>query len=358
MQLSDFDFDLPDDLIALHPAKPRRSARLLVSMPDTKEPRSDRRILDSSFEQLQTWLNPGDLLVFNDTKVLPARLFGHRQRVSDGTVTGLARVEVTLMRAMPGGQRWEVMAKPLRKLKIDDEIVFANALTARVSDLRDGLAVLDFTLEPDRLLAEVAAQGHMPLPPYIANKREVGHQDLEDYQTVFAQNLGAVAAPTASLHFDDIVLKQLSQAGINTCFVTLHVGAGTFLPVKVDDIAEHKMHAEWGDVQDGAVAAIRQTKQHGGRVIPVGTTALRLIETAARSGEIGAFQGETDIFIYPGFQFHVADGLITNFHLPKSTLLMLVAALVGKAELDAIYAHAITHSYRFYSYGDTSLLLR
>jgi S-adenosylmethionine:tRNA ribosyltransferase-isomerase len=241
-------------------------------------------------------------------------------------------------------------------LAVGEEIIFAAGLSARCVDKADGEAVLDFSAQGAELDAALDVSGQMPLPPYIASKRAADAQDHSDYQTVWAKHRGAVAAPTASLHLDAAALAALQRHGVTISYVTLHVGAGTFLPVKVEEVTAHKMHAEWGHVTPQAVAEIEQTRAAGGRIIPVGTTALRLIETAARGGSLRPFEGDTDIFIYPGFEFQITDGLMTNFHLPKSTLLMLVAALMGKPHLDAIYAHAAAKNYRFFSYGDASLL--
>ncbi|MCE8554465.1 tRNA preQ1(34) S-adenosylmethionine ribosyltransferase-isomerase QueA [Ruegeria pomeroyi] len=347
MKLSDFDFDLPDDLIATRPAQPRSSARLLVARGDA--------ITDAVVRDLPDWLRPGDRLVLNDTRVIPARLSGTRQRQSaQGPVT--ARIEVTLLEPRADGG-WSALAKPLRKLREGETISFSSELSADVEAIRDGQAHLRFNLTGPDFDAALAQAGAMPLPPYIAAKRPADEQDKTDYQTVWARHSGAVAAPTASLHFDEALLAALAARGVTFTHVTLHVGAGTFLPVKVEDVTTHKMHAEWGRVSAEAAAEIAATKAAGGRVIPVGTTALRLIESAARGGQIAPWEGETDIFIYPGFDFRVADGLMTNFHLPKSTLLMLVSALMGQDRIREIYAHAVAHRYRFFSYGDASLLL-
>ena len=346
MQLSDFDFDLPEELIATRPAVPRSSAKLLVSR--------DGGIQDSQVTELASFLEPGDRLVFNDTKVIPARLSGLRHRVSAQGATA-AKIEVTLLEPQADGQ-WLALLKPLKKVAEGEEIVFTDALRAKVVEKTDGQAVLAFDLTGDSFDAALDAAGMMPLPPYIAAKRAADAQDKTDYQTVFAKNSGAVAAPTASLHFDETVLASLKDRGVDMSFVTLHVGAGTFLPVKVEDVTTHKMHAEWGRVSQEAAQEIKDTKAKGGRVIPVGTTALRLIESAARGGEIAPWEGETDIFIYPGFTFHVADALMTNFHLPKSTLMMLVSALAGQDRIKSVYNHAISRGYRFFSYGDSSLL--
>lgn len=347
MKLSDFDFELPDSLIATRPANPRSSARLLVAQGDVL---SDGHVTD-----LVDWLRPGDRLVLNDTKVIPARLSGRRHRDSaQGPVA--AKIEVTLLEPRADGC-WGALLKPLKKIKIGEEVVFRDGFSATLEAVEDGQGQLRFNLDGDDFDAALAQAGAMPLPPYIAAKRAADEQDKQDYQTVWAQHSGAVAAPTASLHFDDALLTALAAKGVEFTHVTLHVGAGTFLPVKVDDVTTHKMHAEWGRVSQQAVDEITATKASGGRVIPVGTTALRLIESAARGGEIAPWEGETDIFIYPGFTFHVTDALMTNFHLPKSTLLMLVSALVGQQRVKAIYDHAVKDGYRFFSYGDASLLL-
>jgi S-adenosylmethionine:tRNA ribosyltransferase-isomerase len=341
MKLSDFDFDLPEALIATRPARPRTSARLLLAEADSI---SDRRVSD-----LVEILRPGDLLVLNNTRVIPARLTGTRQRGE-----AVARIEITLLE--PAAEGWRAMAKPLRKVEAGEEIRFSDDLSARVVEKSATDLRLVFNLTGDDFDAALAQAGAMPLPPYIAARRAPDAQDATDYQTVFARHAGAVAAPTASLHFDEPLLRALVAKGVALTEVTLHVGAGTFLPVKVEDVTTHRMHAEWGQVTPEAARAINAAKAAGGRVIPVGTTALRLIETAARSGRVEPWEGPTDIFIYPGFVFHVTDALMTNFHLPKSTLMMLVAALMGKDRIDRIYDHAIRQGYRFFSYGDASLL--
>ena len=346
MKLSDFDFDLPETLIATRPAVPRSSARMLVAQGDD--------LHDGHVTDLTTWLRAGDLLVLNDTKVIPTRLTG--QRVRDSTQGRVqARIEVTLLEPRADGT-WAALIKPLRKLKIGETVVFSADLSATLDGVADGQGHLRFNCTGDAFDVALNAAGAMPLPPYIAAKRPADARDLTDYQTVFARRAGAVAAPTASLHFDTGLLVALAAKGVRVTHVTLHVGAGTFLPVKVDDISQHKMHSEWGQVSAAAAADIAATKAAGGRVIPVGTTALRLIETAARTGQIAAWEGDTDIFITPGFKFQVADGLMTNFHLPKSTLMMLVSALMGTQTVKNIYAHAIAEQYRFFSYGDASLL--
>lgn len=347
MKLSDFDFDLPDRLIATRPARPRSSARLLVAEGDA--------ITDAHVFDIARWLRPGDRLILNDTKVIPARLQGVRKRVSDAGETE-ARIEVTLLEPQANGT-WAALIKPLKKVRDGEEIIFSNDLSAVLVAREDGRGSLRFNLSGEDFDAALNAAGAMPLPPYIAAKRAADDRDREDYQTVWARNTGAVAAPTASLHFDDALLAALAAKGVSFTHVTLHVGAGTFLPVKVEDVTSHKMHGEWGEVTETAAAEIAATRAAGGRIIPVGTTALRLIETAARGGRIAPFQGVTDIFIYPGFTFNVTDALMTNFHLPKSTLMMLVSALMGSERIRAIYEHAVAEDYRFFSYGDASLLL-
>jgi S-adenosylmethionine:tRNA ribosyltransferase-isomerase len=349
MKLSDFDFDLPQSLIATRPAKPRSSARLLVATP--------AHIYDAHVYDLVDWFRAGDRLVLNDTKVLPARLSGQRGR---DTAQGYqeAKVEITLLEPQATAGQWRALVKPLKKVKEGEVVRFSDDLSATLNSKEDGAAYLTFNVTGDDFDAALNAAGAMPLPPYIEALRKADAQDKEDYQTVWAKTLGAVAAPTASLHFDAPLLKALNAKGVDITYVTLHVGAGTFLPVKVDNVADHKMHAEWGEVSAQAVTEIAATKAAGGRVIPVGTTALRLIESAAQgTGQIAPFVSDTDIFIRPGFTFHVADALMTNFHLPKSTLMMLVSAVMGYERIREIYAHAIEYDYRFFSYGDASLLL-
>ena len=351
MQLSDFDYDLPERLIATRPARPRSSARLLVAGPETM---ADRIVTD-----LPGILRAGDRLVQNDTRVIPARLTGLRRREGvDGTADGAAeaRIEATLLEAS-GADRWRALLKPLRKVRDGEVIRFGADLEAEVMSRDEGAAILRFNLTGPAFDAALEQAGAMPLPPYIAARRPADAADREDYQTIWAARPGAVAAPTASLHFDVALMAALTARGVEFSHVTLHVGAGTFLPVKVDDIETHRMHSEWGEVTETAAAEIAATRAGGGRVISVGTTALRLIESAAAGGEIAPFRGDTDIFIRPGYRFRVTDGLMTNFHLPKSTLLMLVSALMGMDRVREIYAHAVDSEYRFFSYGDASLLL-
>lgn len=341
MDIDDFDFDLPEQLIALRPARPRPASRLLVSGPSGNQ--------DQRFTDLPDWLAPGDMLVFNDTRVIPARLFGERRRAGTSV-----RVEVLLTdRLAP--DRWRAMARPARRFAPGDRIDF-EGLQAEVLS-RDGSEVdLQFGVGGAALDQAITRSGVMPLPPYIAGRRPADERDHEDYQTMFARRPGAIAAPTASLHFDAPLMERLAERGVRTTRLTLHVGAGTFLPVK-DRIEDHRMHAEWGEISLEAAEAMNSARAAGGRLIPAGTTALRLIESAADpDGLVQPWQGLTDIFIRPGYRFRATDGLITNFHLPRSTLVMLVGALIGLGRMHDVYAHAIRQRYRFYSYGDGSLL--
>ena len=341
MKVSDFDFDLPTDLIAQSPAEPRESARLL-HIGDTL---SDRYVRD-----LPTMLSPGDLLVFNDTKVIPTRLRGKRRE------TGL---EVTLHK-QESGNTWWAFARPARKLTSGDTIDFAKDFSADVLKKGSGGEVLlRFRQSEIVFIALLKKYGIMPLPPYIKRPKQGAQSDLTDYQTVFAKKEGAVAAPTAGLHFSETLFNTLKSAGIKTAFVTLHVGAGTFLPVNVEETSEHRMHSEWGSIPASTLELIKETRSTGSSVVPVGSTSLRLLETAAdNSGVLQPFTGETDIFMTPGYPFKIADKMVTNFHLPKSTLFMLVAAFAGLNRMKAAYAHAIQNGYRFYSYGDACLLER
>jgi S-adenosylmethionine:tRNA ribosyltransferase-isomerase len=356
MRLADFDFDLPEARIALRPASPRDSARLLVV--GATGDLTDRRVSD-----LPGLLRPGDALVFNDTRVIAARLKGLRRR-DDGVVA----VEATLHRRL-SPSRWSAFAKPGRRLAPGDRIVFGeagdracllSALEATVTEKGDGGELtLAFDLAGPDLDIAIAASGTMPLPPYIASRRAEDERDLTDYQTIYAREDGSVAAPTAGLHFTPALMAALDARGVSRHFVTLHVGAGTFLPVKTEDVAEHRMHAETGEVSEATADALNAVTARGGRIIAVGTTALRLLESAAdETGAIRPFGGETAIFITPGYRFRTARGLVTNFHLPRSTLFMLVSAFSGLETMRAAYAHAIADRYRFYSYGDASLLWR
>ncbi|OSZ68201.1 tRNA preQ1(34) S-adenosylmethionine ribosyltransferase-isomerase QueA [Sphingomonas sp. IBVSS2] len=340
MNVDLFDFELPNDRIALRPAAPRDSARLLVL--DGAGTR-DLRVTD-----LPGQLRAGDCLVFNDTRVIPAQLEGLR---------GEARIGATLHKR-EGPRRWRAFIRNAKRLRDGDTIDFGQGVTAMAGGrAEDGSFALDFAGdEPVELLLERC--GRMPLPPYIASKRATDARDAEDYQTMFAAEPGAVAAPTAALHFTPGLLAALDAAGIGHTTLTLHVGAGTFLPVKAEDTAEHRMHAEWGRIDQATADRLNAVRAAGGRVIAVGTTSLRLIESAAGEDDvIRPFEGDTAIFITPGYRFKGVDGLITNFHLPRSTLFMLVSALMGLDRMQGAYAHAIAEGYRFYSYGDASLLL-
>jgi S-adenosylmethionine:tRNA ribosyltransferase-isomerase len=335
-----FDFELPTEAIALRPAAPRDSARLLVL--DGEATR------DLTVSDLPGQLRRGDCLVFNDTRVIPAQLEGTR---------GEARIGATLHKR-EGPRRWRAFVRNAKRLREGDTIDFGHGVSATASDRgTDGSFALDFAGdEPVELLLERA--GRMPLPPYIAAKRPTDVRDADDYQTMFAAEPGAVAAPTAALHFTPGLMKALEDAGILHETLTLHVGAGTFLPVKADDTADHVMHAEWGRIDAATADRLNAVRAAGGRVISVGTTSLRLLESATgEDGVIRPFEGDTAIFITPGYRFRAIDGLITNFHLPRSTLFMLVSALMGLDRMQAAYRHAIQAGYRFYSYGDASLLL-
>jgi len=339
-----FDFDLPPERIALRPASPRDAARMLVL--DGAGP--DGATRDRLVSDLPGELRRGDLLVFNDTRVIPAQLEGKR---------GEARIGATLHKR-EGARRWRAFIRNAKRLRDGETIDFGAGVTAIATDrAEDGSFALDFAGdEPIELLLE--RTGRMPLPPYIAARRPTDARDADDYQTMFANEPGAVAAPTAALHFTPGLMAALEAAGVGHVTLTLHVGAGTFLPVKVEDTDEHKMHAEWGRIDAATADRINATRAAGGRVIAVGTTSLRLIESAAdEAGRVHPFEGDTAIFITPGVRIRGIDGLMTNFHLPKSTLFMLVSALMGLERMQAAYAHAIENGYRFYSYGDASLLL-
>jgi S-adenosylmethionine:tRNA ribosyltransferase-isomerase len=354
MHLSDFDFELPEEAIALRPASPRDAARLLVVRPG--EGFEDRRVSD-----LPELLRAGDALVFNDTRVIPARLSGVRFR--DGAE---AAVEATLHRRLTPS-RWTAFMRPGKRLKAGDRVRFGEradracllgALDATVAEKgEDGEVTLAFDLAGPDLEAAIAERGAMPLPPYIAGRRAEDERDRTDYQTVYARLDGSVAAPTAGLHFTPQLIEKVKERGVSTHFVTLHVGAGTFLPVKTEAVAEHRMHPESGEVSAATAQALNAVRAAGGRIVCVGTTSLRLLESATgEDGTIRPFAGETAIFITPGYRFQAADALMTNFHLPKSTLFMLVSAFCGLEVMRAAYAHAIAAGYRFYSYGDSSLL--
>ena len=356
MNLADFDFDLPENRIALRPASPRDAARLLVV--DAGGALADRAVAD-----LPDLLAPGDAVVFNDTRVIAARLTGRRER--DGQACA---VEATLHRRLTAS-RWTAFMRPGKRLRVGDRVAFGDrgdracllgSLDATVAAKgEDGEVTLAFDLAGPDLDLAIADRGVMPLPPYIATRRAEDDRDRIDYQTVYARQDGSVAAPTAGLHFTAALLARLDERGVSTHFVTLHVGAGTFLPVKSEVVADHRMHAEFGEVSAEVADALNHVRAGGGRIVCVGTTSLRLVESAAdERGRIGPFAAETAIFITPGYAFRVADGLVTNFHLPRSTLFMLAAAFSGLAAMRRAYDHAIAGGYRFYSYGDACLLWR
>jgi S-adenosylmethionine:tRNA ribosyltransferase-isomerase len=343
MKTDVFAFDLPRDLIAERPARPRDAARLLVVRPDSLE---DRVVHD-----LPDFLKAGDVLIVNDTKVIPARLRGHR---------GIAKVQVTLMEPAAEAGHWHALARPAKKLKLGDRIDFAPDFAATVAARGDaGEITLAFERDGAALMDALDQHGETPLPPYIPRENGADAQDRADYQTVYAREPGAVAAPTAGLHFTPELLAALAAKGIGRETVTLHVGAGTFLPMTAEDTDDHRMHAERGMITPDVAARINAARAKGGRIVAVGTTALRLLESAANeNGQVLPFTGSTAIFITPGYRFKAVDVLMTNFHLPRSTLFMLVSAFAGLARMQSAYAHAIQSRYRFYSYGDASLLFR
>ena len=340
MRVDLFDFDLPADRIALRPVRPRDAARMLLV--------EGERISDGQVLDLPSILRPRDVLVFNDTRVIPAQLEGRR---------GDASIGATLHKR-EGLREWWAFVRNAKRVRDGDLIEFGGGVRASaVRRDETGAILLAFHgEEPVEVLLERA--GRMPLPPYIASKREADATDREDYQTIFAREKGAVAAPTAALHFTDRLLAMLDERGVRRETLTLHVGAGTFLPVKADDTADHKMHSEWGRIDQATAERLNRARAEGGRLIAVGTTSLRLLESAATDdGCVKPFEGDTAIFITPGYRFRAVDGLMTNFHLPKSTLFMLVSALMGLDVMKSAYEHAIAEKYRFYSYGDASLLL-
>ena len=339
MNVELFDFELPKERIALRPVSPRDSARMLLV--------KDGVLSDASVATLPEQLQAGDVLVFNDTRVIPGRLFGKR---------GEANIQVTLHKR-DSANVWRVFAKPAKKARLGDVINFSG-LEAEVTAIgEDGERTLTFNVAPGEMTKALEAHGEMPLPPYIASQRAVDEDDKQDYQTIYADKDGAVAAPTAGLHFTPALIEALKAKGVGFAHVTLHVGAGTFLPVKADDTDDHKMHSEWGEVTAETAESLNKARERGGRIVSVGTTSLRLLESAVdKGGVIRPFSGDTDIFITPGYKFKAIDMLMTNFHLPKSTLFMLVSAFAGMKEMRAAYEHAIRSGYRFYSYGDSSLL--
>jgi S-adenosylmethionine:tRNA ribosyltransferase-isomerase len=347
MKLSDFDFYLPEKLIALRPAVPRDSARLLVVRG------LDGRLEDRSVSDLPELLKSGDILVANDTRVIRAALLGRRPGRGEGPDV---EIEVNLNSRISASE-WSAFARPGKRLKAADMVQFAGGLAANVTAKSDAEVRLRFNRSGAELDAAIEHAGAMPIPPYIVSKRAADEKDASDYQTFFARESGSVAAPTAGLHFTLGLLARLAATGVQRTDVTLHVNAGTFLPVKVDEVSEHRMHAEQAEISPVAVAAIAAARAEGGRCIPIGTTALRTLESAAAGGSLQAFNAPTSIFITPGYRFRVADGLMTNFHLPKSTLFMLVSAMMGLDVMKRAYAHAVEKGYRFFSYGDACLLL-
>jgi S-adenosylmethionine:tRNA ribosyltransferase-isomerase len=349
-----FDFELPEERIALHPARPRDAARLLVVRPGLRPGLEDRIVRD-----LPGLLQPGDALVLNDTRVIHAELRGTRYRDE-----AIARVSATLVKRL-GDSEWLALARPAKRLQAGDRILFGESveacalasLDATVVRRGDGGEVyLAFDKSGPALDEAIAAVGEVPLPPYIAGRRSRDPSDESDYQTVFARHEGAVAAPTAGLHLTDGLLVRLAERDVSLHYVTLHVGAATFLPVTTEDTAGHRMHPEWGEISSQTAAALRKVRKSGGRIVALGTTSTRLLESAAAMGEIEPFSGETSIFITPGYRFRMVDVLLTNFHLPRSTLFMLVSAFSGLACMKRAYAHAIDNGYRFYSFGDACLL--
>jgi S-adenosylmethionine:tRNA ribosyltransferase-isomerase len=340
MRVDDFDFELRKELIAGRPARPRDAARLL---------HVGAGLADKTVSDLPDILRPGDLLVLNDTRVIPARLRGRR---------GEAKIEVTL-HMQENADRWRAFARPAKRLRPGDRIDFAGDLSAEVTAKGEaGEVTLTFDSGGDALFKRLETAGEMPLPPYIPRPEGADESDEADYQTIYAVRDGAVAAPTAGLHFTDDLFQALDARGIGRTRVTLHVGAGTFLPVKAEQVEDHVMHAEYGEVPEAACTAIAEARAAGGRIVAIGTTSLRLLEAAAAGGELQPFAGETDIFITPGYRFRTADVLMTNFHLPRSTLFMLVCAFAGIDRMKAAYEHAIGEGYRCYSYGDACLLER
>jgi len=341
MKTAEFDFELPPEIIAERPIRPRDAARMLVV---------DDALRDMNLRDLPTLLNPGDVMVYNDTRVLPARLRGRR---------GKARVEVTLHK-QEATSEWRAFARPAKRLRQGDTVTFAKGFSAEVADkLEGGEVLLRFDRSGPKLVTALYEHGEMPLPPYIRRESGADDRDRSDYQTMFAEVEGAVAAPTAGLHFTPDLMRAIAERGVRAVPITLHVGAGTFLPVKAEDTDNHRMHAEYGEICQASVDAVNAARAAGGHVLGVGTTVLRLLESAAdETGTLHPFAGETDIFITPGYRFRIVDMLMTNFHLPRSTLFMLVCAFAGMARMKSAYAHAIATGYRFYSYGDACLLKR
>ena len=353
MRVDFFDFDLPQERIALEPIEPRDAARLLHI---TGAGPNDRMVRD-----LPGLLRPGDVMVVNDTRVIPAQLEGRRAPRAEGGGEAPVTVEATLHKRLDDqdGARWRAFMRPAKRVRESDVIDFGDGLTARVEAREGAETVLAFNKAGGDFDTALARAGATPLPPYIARRREVTKDDETRYQTVYAEKDGSVAAPTAGLHFTERLLADIDAAGVERLAITLHVGAGTFLPVTAEETEDHKMHAEWGEITPDQAAALNEARARGGRIVSVGTTSMRLLESAAdETGVIRPFCAETDIFITPGYRFRAVDMLMTNFHLPRSTLFMLVSAFAGTDEMKAAYAHAIAQEYRFYSYGDACLLER
>ncbi len=358
MLIDEFDFELPKENVALYPVRPRDSARMLVV-------KKNAELIDKYVSDLTDFLEPNDILVINDTKVIPAELEAIRIRQNSAN-----KVKISLnLHKKIDNSSWAAFARPLKRLKKNDRLVFRKKiadsqlnledLSANVVTIKNGQLIIKFDKEGAQLDEAIKSYGAMPLPPYISARRAANKADFGDYQTIYAKKEGAVAAPTAGLHFSDELFAKIKKKGVGIEKLTLHVGAGTFLPVKVENIKEHKMHSEWGEISEKTVQQILTAKEKGGRIVAVGTTSLRLLESAAQKNDtLAPFCGETDIFITPGFKFRLVDILMTNFHLPRSTLFMLVCAFSGVENMHKAYQHAIKNNYRFYSYGDASLLFR
>lgn len=347
MKLSDFDFELPEELIALRPASQRDFSRLLIANPN------DNSLQDMQFFDLPKLLKKGDVLVFNNSKTIRAQLNAIRKKRDENSPDVTININ---LHKFKNQNSWYAFIKPAKRVNIGDILYFNNNLEATVLEKNDGEILLEFNLSGDELIKEIDAQGQMPIPPYIGQKRKVDDKDNQDYQTIYAKDEGSVATPTAGLHFTESIFNELEKIGVETCFVTLHVGAGTFLPVKTDEIIEHKMHSEYFEIPHEAAQIINKAKGEGRRIICVGTTSLRTLESSIdENGKIIAQNKETNIFLYPGKKIKSADGLISNFHLPKSTLLMLLSAFCGQEFVSKAYRHAIEQKYRFFSYGDCGL---
>ena len=350
MKLSKFNYNLPESFIALRPVRPRSNSKLLVY--------KDQKISNSTIKNLKRFIRSGDRLVVNDSKVIPATLIGSRvRRKNHSGSSSQVKISLNLDRQV-GSRNWLVLAKPMRRLRIGDRIEFSTNLFCKVVSIHERFCEIQFNSSSEKLFAELEKIGSSPLPHYILSRRNADVQDQQDYQTIFGERIGAVAAPTASLHFDQDIIDDLLESGVTISRVTLHVGSGTFLPITSENILQHKMHSEWGEITSKTVEEINETQANNGRIIAVGTTSLRIVETATFNGNLIPWSGLTDLYIQPGFRFRVVDGLVTNFHLPQSTLLVLVSAFIGYDQMKRIYRHALDHQYRFLSYGDSSLLFR